>query len=382
MKLEYTKGGLFVNLKAKRGRNQKGLCFVSGKEEGIYQITCNGKTLLTDVRSSENVPSNLVILDQRIFDWLSCSEGELLTLEEISSEIPSCTEIRLLLSSTRDLDNRTIADAISKRVNDLHDDFDGLILQLGQSFQIDRLGIRFNVKSLSPINPDIHAARITWNNLEKIHLDPVESLKPFNIACIFEIGAAAQITDVKKGGGKITRYEAAIEAIMQISEIYPTFGKKAQFAGFAYSDEIIPFKMFDSQTGKPIEVASIHSATLFTAFTEWIETLIPAHKGKTSNPGDALKIAFDSCKEFLSNSIPTIILFLSSGVHTSGPNPVKIAKSVNDVPILCFAPGINSNQDVMVAIAESTQGRAIKVIDFEDIENIIDALLEITSGGS
>ena len=375
-----------MKLKAKQGRNQKGLCFISEQEseatEGVYQITCDGKTLFADIRVSQNVPSDLIILDQRIFDWLSCREGDELVLEEISSEIPSCTEIKLLLSSTRDLDNRTIADAISKRVNDLHDDFDGLILHPGQSIQIDRLGIRFSIKSLSPMDPDIHAARIIWNDLEKIHLDPLESLKPFNIVCLFEIGAAAQIADVGKDGDKIPRYEAALEALRQISEIYTTAGSKAQFSGIAYSDEIISFKMFDPQTGRPIEVSSIHSKTLFTAFTEWIATLIPNHKGQPSNPGDALKIAIDRSKELESNSLFTIILFLSSGVHTSGPNPVKVAKTNANLPILCLVPGKNSNPDLMEAIAETSRGKAISVTDIGEIEGIIETLLEITSGGS
>jgi len=384
MKPEYTKGGFFVNLKAKQGRNQKGFCFVSEEQstinEGVYKITSNGKSLLADIRASASVPDDMIILDQRIFRWLACSEGEELALEKIASKIPSSTEIRLLLSSTRDLDNRTIADAISKRVNDLHGDFDGLILQHGQSFQIDRLGIRFNVKSLSPMDSSTQAARITWTDLEKIHLDPIESLKPFNVVSIFEIGAAAQISDVGKDGGKIPRYEAALEAIKQISEIYPDSGSKAQFSGFAYSDEIVAFKMFDPQTGKPIEVSSMHSTTLFIAFTEWIEALIPNHQGRPSNPGDALKIALDSAKKFESNSLPTVILFLSSGVHTSGPNPVKIAKNHGDQPILCLVLGRNSNHDVMDAIAEISQGKAIIVSDLEDVENIIDALLELTGG--
>ena len=374
-----------MNLKAKQGRNQKGLCFISEEEssvgEGVYQITCGGKTIFVDIRTSSSVPTDLIILDQRIFDWLSCGEGEELELEEVQFKIPSCTEIRLLLTSTRDLDNRTIADAISKRVNDLHDDFDGLILQPGQSFQIERLGIQFNVKSLSPMNPDIHAARITWNNLEKIHLDPVESLKPFNIVCVIEIGAAAQISDVGKDRDKIPRYKAALEAVRLISEIYPVSKANPQFSGFAYSDEIIPYRMFDSQTGKPMEVSSIHSIALFTAFADWIEALIPNHVGRPSNPGDALKIAIDSCKAFESNSLSTILLFLSSGVHTSGPNPVKVAKNNTGPPILCFVPGKNSNQDVMIAIADSSAGIAITVTEFSEIENIIDSLLELASGG-
>ena len=132
-----------MDIKAKQGRNQKGLCFVSEESdinEGVFRITCNEKKLLADLRKSSSVPTELIVLDQRIFKWLECNEDEELVLEKITDDIPSCSEIRLLLSSTRDLDNRTIADAISKRVNDLHDDFDGLILQVGQEFQIERLG--------------------------------------------------------------------------------------------------------------------------------------------------------------------------------------------------------------------------------------------------
>ena len=379
-----------MNLKAKHGRNQRGLCFISEDEapfkEGVYQISYHGNTLLADVRTSSTVPSNLIILDQRIFSWLSCKEEDTILLEEITSSIPKCSEIRLAITSTRDLDNRTIADAISQRVNDLHDDFDGLILQVGQSFQIDRLGIRFTVKSLNPADDIDHAARISWTSLEKIHLDPVESLTPFNIVCIVEVGAAAQISDVsKESENNLPRYEATLEAIRQISEVYSDYGSNAQFRGFAYSDEIIPFKLFDIETGGSTDVSSIHSPALFVAFIEWIETLIPDHKGRASNPGEALGLGIESAEEITkSNSKPTIILFFSSGVHTSGPNPVKIVKNKikSDGPtILCFIPGMNSNHDVMMTIAENSQGKAIKVTEFEDVGNIIEALMDLSRGG-
>ena len=390
MKPVYTEGGIFVNLKAKQGRNQKGLCFVSEEEssikEGVYRITSHGKTLLADIRVSANIPRDLIVLDQRIFSWLSCKEEEEVTLEEITSKIPSCAEIGLTVTSTRDLDNRTIADAISRRVNDLHDDFDGLILQINQIFRIERLGIGFTVKSLNPLDTDNQAARITWKNLKKIQLDPVDSLTPFNIVCIVEIGAAAQISDVRKDmDNDVPRYEASLEAVRLISEIYSDYGSKAQFRGFAYSDELIPFKMFDPQTGDPIEVSSIHSSSLFIAFVEWLEALIPDHKGRPSNPGVALEAGFESANEIESNSIPTIILFFSSGAHTSGPNPVKTVKSESKCgaqPFLCFIPGMNSNHDVMDAIADISQGIAIKVSDFEEVSNIVDALIELTSRGS
>lgn len=379
-----------MNLKATQGRNQKGLCFVSEDEvpfkEGVYQISYHGKIMLADIRTSANVPQSLIILDQRIFSWLSCKNESEVLLEEVTSIIPTCSEIRLAITSTRDLDNRTIADAISQRVNDLHDDFDGLILQVGKSFQIERLGIVFTVKSLSPMDTSYQAARIAWDSLEKIHLDPVESLTPFHIVCIVEVGAAAQICDVsKESENNVPRYEATLEAIRQISKVYSNYGSDAQFRGFAYSDEIVPFMLFDPETGNPTEVSLIHSASLFIAFIDWIETLIPNHKGRASNPGEALKHGIESAEEFTkSNFIPTIILFFSSGVHTSGPNPVKIVKkniSSDGPTILCFAPGLKSNFDVMSAIAKSSHGKAINVSDFEEVSTIIDALMDLSGGG-
>lgn len=379
-----------MNLKAKQGRNQRGLCFVSEDEvpfkEGVYQISYREKTLLADIRTSANIPRDLIILDQRIFSWLSCNNEAEVLLEEVTSNIPTSSEIRLAVTSTRELDNRTIADAISQRVNDLHDDFDGLILQVGQSFQIDRLGISFSVKSLSPMDTSNQAARIAWGGLEKIHLEPVEFLSPSNIVCIFEVGAAAQISDVlNKSEGHVPRYTAALKAIKRVSEDYLDYGSTAQFHGFAYSDEIQHFTLFDTETGDPTEVSSIDSPSLFVAFTEWVERLISDHLGRPSNPGAALETGIESAIELAeSNSLQTIILFFSSGVHTSGPNPVKVVKNKttsNGPRILCFTPGEKSNHDVMVAIAEASQGKAMKVTDIEEISGIVDILIDLSSGG-
>jgi len=375
---------VFLDMKAKQGRNQKGLCFVSEEssiDDGVYQISYNERVLLSDVRASSNVPKDMVVLDNRIFNWLSCNADDEIELQRVEATIPTCSSIRLTLSSTRDLDNRTIADAISKRVNDLQDDFDGLILQIGQSFQIDRLGIRFTVQSLDPIDMDNKTSRISWNELDKIHLDPVESLNPFNIICIIEVGAAAQISDVETDVSNVPRYKAALDAIHYLSEIYPISNSKAQFRGLAYSDEIEIFTTFDSQTGSPVEVSSIDSRSLFLRFNKWVESLIPDRKSQPSSPGEALDLGLLSAKD-ISNSFPTLILFFSSGVHTSGPNPVKIVKSHDDIsPILCFVPGKKSNHDLMEAIAEISHGKTIIVTRSDDIKKIADAITDILAGG-
>ncbi|TFG30212.1 VWA domain-containing protein [Candidatus Thorarchaeota archaeon] len=379
-----------MNLKAKQGLNQKGLCFVSDKigtiSDGPYRITFGSKSMLADVRVSSNVPKDLIILDYRVFKEISGKDDCDVLLEEISTDLPICTKIRLALTSTRDLDNRKIADAISQRVNDLTDDFDGLILSVGQSFQIDRLGIRFSVKSMTPLDSIYDAARISWRYLEKIHLDPAESLTPSNLVCIFEVGAAAQISDVhRESGDSVPRYTTALEAIRLISETYSDYNSNAQFHGIAYSDEIEKFSLFDTETGNPTEVSRIDSPSVFIAFSGWVERLISDHLGRPSNPGAALETGIERALEIAElNSLQTIILFFSSGVHTSGPNPVKVVKNKTKnrgLKILCFVPGEKSNHEIMEAIAEASQGKSIRVTNFEEVNNIIEILTGLSSGG-
>lgn len=378
-----------MNLKAKQGRNQKGLCFVSTNEgtlnQSFYRLSYHGNSIFVDIRPSSSVPQDMIVIDKRIFGMVSCKEDDDVHLEEIASSIPTCTEIRLLLTSTRNLDNRKIADAISKRVNDLHDDFDGLILQVGQAIQIDRLGIKFTVKSLDPIDNDHHAARIAWKKLEKVHLDPVETLAPVNLVCVVEVGAAAQISDVKnEQGSMIPRYEIFVGAIGLLSKIYSDFKSNAQFCGIAYSDEIFPFVVFDPDTGTPTEISSIHSPSLFIAFNDWIEALISDNKGKASNPSEALKHGIERAETLLkTNNLQTIILFLSSGVHTSGPNPVKTTKNLigkNLVKFLSVVPGEKANHDVMTAIVDNCKGRQLIVSDSDKLDRFIDILVDLSGG--
>ena len=56
--------------------------------------------------------------------------------------------------------------------------------------------------------------------------------------------------------------------------------------------------MFDSQSGKLVSVSSLHSQSLLIAFTEWLRSIITDHKGKPSNPGEALKAAIEAASHF------------------------------------------------------------------------------------
>lgn len=376
-------------LKAKKGRNQEGLCFVSSEtsefEPGVYDIHCDTGHHLVEVRLSEHVPANLFVLDERIYNMLGCSDGSKVSLDLVDDAIPICSKLSMSVSSVKELDNKKVANAISKRVNDLRDYFNGLIFQIGQDLLIDRLGLRFKVLSMTPMNTDYLSSRITWNALEEISLEPAISSKIFNMCCIIEIGAASQISDVtddldRDSSSYIPRYESALSALKEISESFPYYGSNSQFCGIAYSDEAILYQLHDSQTGKLIDSSSIHSPSLFNSFIEWIKTLVPSNKGKPSNPGEALRIAVETVSAFrVINEYPTILLFCSSGVHTAGPNPVKVVKNLfqdSGLVLLSLSLGKESKLDVMEAIADYANGRVLNVINLNQMERIPSLLNE------
>jgi hypothetical protein len=376
-------------LKAKQGRNQKGFCFVPGGEPGfeigVYEIEYNEKKIFADIRKSSQVPTGLAILDSRVFSWLGCQENADVTFSYCSFDIRRCEELELSLSSTKNLDNKSIADAISKRIVDLKDDFDGLILKKEHKIIIERLGIQFTVNSIAPIDDECNACRIVWNDLKSIHLIPVLGVPAYNLICVIEVGAAAHIDDVvqtsPEGVSKpILRYQISLEALNQIMSAYSGYSSGSYFSGIIYSDEVMPYSVFDPQTGNLVEISLLFSKSLLESFSEWVLQEIPAHKNKPSNPGQALAVAFEhgfSLQE--SREHPTVILFCSSGVHSHGPNPVKMVKNSigsREIPVFCLSIGSGSNSDVLEAIASLTKGRMVKVDSASQVAKINDELAQ------
>ena len=378
-----------MNLKAKQGRNQKGLCFVSGEvcdlERGVFELSFNGKSTLVDIRNSPKIPKGTIILDRRIFSYLTCVDGADVTLALNSSDIPQCKELELFVVSLTNVESKSIAEAISKRVNDLQDDFEGLILQENQRIIVERLGIQFTVHSVRSLDNGCGPCRVIWNNLEKIHLTPVARVPPYNLICVMELGAAALIEDVSGistlgDTTSISRYQAALGVLDQVRSNYPEYGASSYFSGFVYSDEVVPFSLFDSQTGSPVETSLLYSESLLESFSEWIREEISDHKTKPSNPGEALSTALLRGSDLNQlHEHPTLILFISSGVHSHGPNPVKIVKKSHEdhkTPIICVAIGAGSNRDVLAEIAAITKGLVVSINSMNDVSRINDVIAQ------
>ena len=93
-----------MDLRAKQGRNQKGLSFASGEDEaiedGIYRIFHDGNSMLIEVRVSSSVPPRMIVLDHRIFSELSCQEDSAVKLEAVPINIPRNTHFTVWKDSS------------------------------------------------------------------------------------------------------------------------------------------------------------------------------------------------------------------------------------------------------------------------------------------
>lgn len=373
-------------LLARQGRNQQGICFVSsdilGQSIEASKLASTSSSLYADVRTSKKVPEGIIVLDTRVFEMLNCKDGEEIELDVLNITLPFCTEIHLDVISNRELENHTIAQAISRRIEDFKDHFEGLVLKQGQQFSLAELGVTFVVRHLDPTEPTTNAARIKWKNLLKIHLGAVE-FQPSNLYIISEVAAATQIADIKMnvddGNEKyITRHQAILEILQGIQLNLPKNSNDAQFAGIAFSDEVVPFTTFDSQTGKESEISTLFSSMLLGAFGSWIDALLDRYSDRPSNPGAALKYGLDRAQAMSEiNGLPTIIILFSSGVYSAGQNPVKVTRiNLGDkhVKFLTISMGKNSATDIMEAIAKEGKGTTIHMDDGEKMKLIVDSI--------
>ena len=385
-----TEGGISMQLRAKLGRNQQGICFIPDgvlPSNETFKLTYGTNSVFADIRWSEKVPDGVIILDKRIYDLLSCNDDDYISLIELSETVPNCKEIHLDVVSTRDLQNLEVARAISKRIDDFQEYFEGLILRQGQEFAIPQLGVSFIIKSLSPIDSTSESARIVWKNLLKIHLGTTENLAS-NLCIVVEAAAASKIADVtanEYNGDKrnITRHQATLAALESI-ERNLQIQDDILFAGILYSDEVFPFITFDPETGEETEITSLHSSSLISAFRKWLDTMFDEHANRPSNPGSAILHTAKKVQSMSDrNGRSTTIILFSSGTSSSGQNPVKVTRvNISNLPvrILGISVGVDSATEIMKAITMEGNGILVHLDKNEKLDMIIDTVNAMVQG--
>ncbi len=371
-------------LHARRGRNQKGICFVSSSHSQLDRKVCAIEAgplrCLADVRSDSRVPEGSVVIDSRLFDRLALNENDEVVLSIYEDTLHDMSQLVMSLRSTRGLDNMKVADAISKRVNDLREDFEGLILAAGDNLVVTRLDLAFSVVEVRPRSP----GRVLWKQLESIRLVPQAGITPSNLVVVSELGGSSHIEDC--GGAEAApRYSNYLHFLDLLGESFSGLGGGAKFSGLGFSEEVHTFSTFDSETGEPSEVSFLESASVIAAYSNWVEELLAHSKRSTSNLGDAVSDAVRIAERIRAeNRLPIAVVVLSSGVFSSGPNPVKTIRrgqGLSDTTFFFLYCGTGVQSDILEAMAEQVQGILLKIDSNEDISNAVYSLSNRTARG-
>jgi hypothetical protein len=176
----------------------------------------------------------------------------------------------------------------------------------------------------------------------------------------------------------MTRHQAILYTLDAFEQKTKRFGNDARFAGLVFSNEVLPFITFNTQTGNEEESTSIDSPSLIGAFRKWVDTALDEFVERPSNPGAALKRGLEIAQSLSENNgLMTTIVFFSSGVYSAGQNPVKVTrKNVGDqsVRVITISVGDDSAVDIMDAIAKEGNGTSFHMDSEERVRMIVDSI--------
>lgn len=353
-----------MNMKAIQGRNQRGISFVSKSvnSQRFAEIQYSHLSVLSEILHSEKVPEGVIVIDSRLWSFLGLTENQQVSLQP-HDPIPKAHTLSLAAIST---DSRTphhkIAEDLWNRMDDFKDDLDGLIVQVGQKIPIPREQVELTVSEIAPESLDGYA-QIHWDELLKLVLSRGIESPPFNLCCVIDCGAASRTKDVIDTSiGRpemIPRYEAGISLISNLLRNLLQ-DDSCLFSAIAFSTKLEVFHTYDSSTGEELSITTIESRDLIPEFEKWFRGLLETHRVEPSNPALGLErgieLAFSQKQQ---NSYASVILFLSSGTYSEGPNPVSCARlddADENIVVIAIGVGENADQELLRGIAEAGKG--------------------------
>ena len=169
-----------MKLKAIRGGNQRGISFTSSENtlSKIASISCGTHRVYSDLRGSDKVDEETIVIDSRLFDDLECTEGDTVHLSSVDESIPNVRNILVEVTSHSEKSHQTATDELSDEIGDIKDELDGLILQIGLKFEIPSRSIILEVVEVIPQSKKAKVARLSWKELDKIRLKPFDTKEP------------------------------------------------------------------------------------------------------------------------------------------------------------------------------------------------------------
>jgi len=351
-------------------------------------IRHGSESVLTRLRESHRVPADLVIIDKRLYDSLNLEATTEVEIVPLETTLPKCNEMTLVVSSKRDIDVKDVVKALSDRIEDLEEHFDGLLLTVGQKLDLHILGITITVGDLVPKSDELAASQIDWKNILKVYLEADMGGKCFNLCLVTDLGAASKKSDIflssseveVVGDGVVKRFEAADQLSRSLLEGLSTCEGKAFFSSVAYSDRATVYRTYDSEDGIDKDITRIHSRSNAEAYSDWLSQQMKEHSDNPSNPSEGLKVGIEKAEELRRRmAIPTLLVFLSSGAYSLGPNPVSTVKehlsNTLGVSIICVGLGSRCEDSILAAIAEAGGGMVALIRQVSDIPNVKELII-------
>ncbi|MHA1936006.1 MAG: hypothetical protein ACW97A_12045 [Candidatus Thorarchaeota archaeon] len=358
-----------MRAKVIRGRNQRGISFTSQSSDdkhNVVAISFGEKNVFTDVRFSSKVPNGSLILDSRLFDELGCDSESEVEITSIDDEIPRCGKITLAVGSTEEIDADKIATAISKRVEEFEEHLDGLILKTEQVVRIPELKLLLVVKDLEPRHALLKVARVSWKHLLKIQLEEQISLGCFNLCCAIDYGVTSFKTEHTADDDFKSFDELASRTVTTLLSGLEMCKENPLFSSFVFSDDLDFYETFLPESGDKNYITRIDSASVSHAHNIWLSKMIETHKERLSNPGIAIKKALEITEEMrATDRKPTLVVLISNGAYTTGPNPVSIIRDWNLDGVAIFVIYFNATSDLAIleAIADVGGGKSLCLKD-------------------
>ncbi len=369
-----------MKVQCKNGRNQRGISFVksipNGFEEGPVFVEFNGKHAITTLKQSDRVPPDIIILDNSIQQRIGCSDDSLVSLSIVDGDIVNCREAVLSVVSTKGIDSQDIAEALSQRIRDLKPLLDGLILREGDVLEFDSLGIKLVIDSLVPKSK--HFAKIKWSELQRVELVPAiaKSKRKINLFTLVDVSI---IKKAKSEGSIENPVENWIcDLTGKIIRFLHSEQEYSLFASAIYSSEPVFFETYSTDTGEKTILTQISDSSIIAAYENWLHTKSDEISIGPANPGRALVAAIEytnlMCEE---NGYDVLMILISNGAYSSGPNPIKLLKESDlcgFVSFWCISLGDNVDSPLLDGIGAVMNGSVTRASTDSETNEIVTSI--------
>ncbi|TFG10540.1 hypothetical protein EU538_01585 [Candidatus Thorarchaeota archaeon] len=377
-----------VELRAIRGRDQRGISFVSpgdwNESNKIAVLSLPRRTVYSDIRLTDRAPSGHIVIDAKLYDSLSCSNEEIVSVIPKDIEPRACKELTIEVRSLAGIENERVRDAIAERIEDLRPHLDGLIVAEGQQIELHGLSLRLTIVTVSLLESEERIGRISWPRLESIRLigGRIPRLNAFVILTEMShshsLGSGGTIMGF--GDTETPPYaDLLMQFLMGLKAFSTSHSTDIVASVAAYSSRTDVFLTFNPDSGEQQKWSNIDSPAYLEAVRSWLLEQKENHSSQPSNPSSALEEAFLLVHQMRDDGLsPVSVVLLTTGRYSEGRNPVSILRDgPEDLTVFSLGLQSASDEDMLDAISEASAGKAFIVGGSADLRTAIENMIQI-----